>query len=87
MAKRPDISVLLLFNRQIVRADYGKNSTEASFYLQESVDIESTLWDAVDQVISGYPPLSSRAIILSSDVWSQVVLLPKLSVADIEPDE
>jgi hypothetical protein len=85
MAKRPDISVLLLFSRQVVRADFGRDLSKTVFYLHETVDVESTLWDAVEQVISGYPPLSSRTIILSSDVWSQVVLLPKLSVAGIEP--
>ena len=85
MAKRPDISVLLLFNRQVIRADYGKDFSKTRFYLHETVDVESTLSDAVKQVISGHPPLSSRTIVLSSDVWSQVVLLPKLSVTDIEP--
>ncbi len=87
MAKRPDISVLLLFNRQVVRADYGKDLSKTAFYLHETVDVESTLWDAVEQVTSGYPPLSSRTIILSSDVWSQIVMLPKLSVAGIEPTD
>lgn len=84
MARRPDISVLLVFNRQVIRADYGRDFLKTLFYLHETVDVESTLWDAVQQVTSGYPPLSSRTIILSSDVWSQVVMLPKMSVADID---
>lgn len=85
MAKRPDISVLLLFSRKVIRADYGRDHSKAAFYIHETVDVESTLWDAVEQVISGYPPLGSRTIILSTDVWSQVVLLPKLSVVGIDP--
>ena len=87
MAKRPYISVLLLFNRQIVRADFGKDLSKTSLYLQDTVDVESTLGDAIQQVVGGHPPLSSRTIVLSSDVWSQIVLLPKLSVADIERDD
>lgn len=87
MAKRPDISVLLIFNRQVVRADFGKDFSKTLFYLHETVDVESSLWDVVEQVTSGYPPLSSRTIVLSSDVWSQIVSLPKLSVAGIETED
>lgn len=87
MAKRPDISVLLLFNRQVIRADYARDFAQPVFFLHETVDVESTTWDAVEQVIGGYPALGSRTIVLSSDVWSQIVLLPKMSVADIEANE
>ena len=103
MAKRPDISAILLFNRQVVRADFSNKQLDstksfldstlnpsappAEFYLREQVDVESTLADSVSQVISGHPPLAARTIVLSSDVWTQVVALPRLSVSGIEPDE
>jgi hypothetical protein len=103
MPKRPDISVILLFNRQVVRADFSnkhldstKSLLDASlnpqapttnFFLREQVDVESTLGDSVSQVIAGHPPLAARTIVLSSDVWTQVVALPRLSVSGIEPDE
>lgn len=87
MAKRPDISVLLLFNRQVVRADYGRDFSNPVLFLHETVDVESTMWDAVDQVTNGHPRLGPRTIVLSTDVWSQIVSLPKLSVSGIEPTE
>ncbi len=103
MAKRPDISVILLLNRHVVRADFSNKqldskrqlfdlevnpkSPSANFFVNEKVDVESTLSDAVSQVVSGHPPLASRTVVLSTDVWTQIVALPRLSVTDIEPHE
>lgn len=87
MAKRPDISVLLLFNRQVVRADFGRDFSNPVLFLHETVDVESTLWDAIEQVTHGQPRLGPRTLVLSTDVWSQIVALPKLSVSGIEPAE
>ena len=85
MAKRSDISILLFFDRQMVRADFGKDISQPSFYLQETVDVESTLYEAIIQVTQNQPRLGSKTLVLSADVWSQIVLLPKLSVSGIEP--
>ena len=87
MAKRSDISILLFFDRQMVRADFGKDISKPNFYLQETVDVESTLYEAIIQVTQYQPRLGSRTLVLSTDVWSQIVLLPKLSVSGIEPSD
>ena len=103
MAKRPDISVILLFDRKIVRADFSNKrldssiqlfdlsanpvSPPAEFFISEKVDVESTLRDAVSQVVTAHPQLGVRTVVLSSDVWTQIVSLPRLSVTDIEPHE
>ena len=87
MAKRSDISILLFFDRQIVRADFGKDVSQPNFYRQETVDVESTLFEAIIQVTQNQPRLGSRTLVLSTDVWSQIVLLPKLSVSGIEPSD
>jgi hypothetical protein len=87
MAKRSDISILLFFDRQMVRADFGKDISKPNFYLQETVDVESTLHEAIIQVTQNQPRLSNRTLVLSTDVWSQIVLLPKLSVSGIEPSD
>ena len=71
----------------MVRADFGKDISKPNFYLQETVDVESTLHEAVIQVTQNQPRLSSRTLVLSTDVWSQIVLLPKLSVSGIEPSD
>ena len=87
MAKRSDISIILFFDRQMVRADFGKDISKPNFYLQETVDVESTLYEAIIQVTQNQPRLGSRTLVLSTDVWSQIVLLPKLSVSGIEPSD
>ena len=71
----------------MVRADFGKDISKPNFYLQETVDVESTLYEAIIQVTQNQPRLGSRTLVLSTDVWSQIVLLPKLSVSGIEPSD
>ena len=87
MAKRPDISVIVLYNRGVARADFNKGKPDPVSKIQESVDVESTIKEAVEQVVDGKPVVGSRAIVISTDVWSQIVALPRLSVMDIEPTD
>ncbi|MFT5301448.1 MAG: hypothetical protein ACI87E_001931 [Mariniblastus sp.] len=93
MAKRPDISVILVFNRKVVRADFSNRQLNqdhpaAQFFFSETVDVESTLCDAVTQATAGLAqPLAAKTIVMSSDVWTQLVSLPRLSVSDIDSDE
>lgn len=87
MAKRSDISILLFFDRQMVRADFGKDLSKPNFFLRETVDVESTLYESIIQGTQNQPRLGNRTLVLSADVWSQIVLLPKLSVSGIEPSD
>ena len=87
MAKRPDISVILLFSRGVMRADFNRGQQGPVFKIEETVDVESTIKDAIAQVVVGQPRIASRAIVLSTDVWSQIISLPRLSVSGIEQEE
>ncbi|MFK7765794.1 MAG: hypothetical protein AB8B55_01035 [Mariniblastus sp.] len=87
MPKRPQISVILLHNREVVRADFGPNVDQPVFRIQEKIDVESTFKDVIEQVVSGQPLLATRTIVASTDVWSQIVSLPKLSVTGIAAEE
>lgn len=87
MAKRPDISVILFYNRGVVRADFNRGHRGPIFKLQESVDVESTIMEAVEQVVDGQSPIASRALVLWTDVWSQIISLPRLSISGIESEE
>ena len=87
MAKRPDISIILLYNLGVVRADFNRGHREPGLKIQESVDVESTIKESVETVVVGQPPMASRAVVISTDVWSQIIALPRLSVSDIEPEE
>ena len=57
MAKRPDISVILVTNDAVVRADFNRKS-ELVFSLREAVDVESSFTDSVRHVVSGKPNLA-----------------------------
>ena len=70
-----------------MRADFGNSFDSPVFRFDEKVDVESTFKDVVEQAINGHPPLATKTIVASSDVWSQIVSLPKLSVAGIAPEE
>ena len=85
MAKRPDISVILLYSRGVVRADFNRGQRVPVFKRQESLDVESTITEAVEQVVVGHTTIASRAVVLSTDVWSQIITLPRLSVSGIDP--
>lgn len=87
MAKRSEISVILLSNQSILRADFGKDLTVPAFKKLESVDVESTISASLDQVIDNQLPIGHRAVIVWTDVWSQLVSLPRLSISGIESDE
>ena len=87
MAKRPDISVILLTGGQAVRADFAKSSSTPITMVSESVDAEATLVDSVSMVVDAQPRLASRVLVLSTDVWSQLISLPRLSIGGIERDE
>ena len=87
MAKRPDISILLLHNLGVIRADFSRGNAEPVFKIEESVDVESTLQESVEHVVAGPSPIASRAVVISTDVWSQIITLPRLSASDLEPEE
>lgn len=87
MAKRPDISIILLYNLGVIRADFNRGNAEPVFKIEESVDVESTLQESVQHVVAGPSPIASRAVVISTDVWSQIITLPRLSVSDLEPEE
>ncbi len=87
MPRRPQISVILLYNREVIRADFGNDFDQPVFRIQEKVDVESTFTDVVDQVVNGQPPLATQTIVASTEVWSQIVSLPKLSVTGIAAEE
>lgn len=91
MAKRVDISVILLFNRQAFRADFSKPFSVAGsrpgLQVQESIDAEASLVDAVKAVVDAQPRLAARTIVLATDVWSQIISLPRISIGGMESDE
>lgn len=87
MAKRPDISVILLYSRGVIRSDFRRGHREPVFKFQESVDVESTMKESVAQVVDGQPTIAPRVVVLATDVWSQIISLPRLSVSGIEPTE
>jgi hypothetical protein len=87
MARRPEISVILISNEGIVRADFGKDKNQPSFRLREPVDVESSFSESVQQAFVGQPLPGHRTIVASTEVWSQMVLLPRMSIAGIEPEE
>lgn len=93
MPRRPEISVILLFNRKGFRADFAKASANANTVLvQESIDAEATLADAVQAVVekSGAEKLGKLApktLVLATDVWSQILSLPRISLGGMEADE
>ncbi|QEG23100.1 hypothetical protein [Mariniblastus fucicola] len=86
MAKRPDISVILVTNDGVVRADFGKKS-DLVFHVRDLVDVESSFTDAVNHVVKGKPPLAYKTIVASTEVWSQIVLLPRMSIGGIDSTE
>jgi len=91
MGKRPDISVILVANRNVVRADFGKNPSAPIFRSEESVDVETSIDDAVRQVAindhADDPSIAFQTIVVWTEVWSQLVSLPRLSLSGIEPSE
>lgn len=87
MSKRPEISILLLANRSIVRADFAKDLSTPILKIQESVDVESSVATAIEQVVLGAPDIAQQVIVVMTDVWTQLVSLPRLSVSGIEPQE
>ena len=86
MARRPEITVVLFSREGIVRADFGKK-LQPTFKLKEDVDVESSFADAVRQVVIGQPAPGHQIIVVSSEVWSQIVLLPRMSVGGIDHEE
>lgn len=90
MAKRADISVLLIFNRTVVRADFAKPLKADAlpmFQLAETIDAEANLVDVIESVVEGQPRLAVKTLVLATDVWSQVISLPRISIGGIEADE
>ncbi|MEM7785612.1 MAG: hypothetical protein AAF623_19850 [Planctomycetota bacterium] len=87
MARRPDISILLFDREGIFRADFSRNSKSPSFQIRESADVESNYAEALDEVIRDKPSLAAQIVVASTNIWSQIVLLPKLSVTGIEENE
>lgn len=87
MPKRPQITIIHHYNRGAIRADFGSDLSQAIYKVEESVDVESSVREAIEQVVAGHAPLSHRTIVTTTEVWSQVVSLPRLSVTGIEPEE
>ena len=94
MRNRADITIILLFNRQGFRADFAKGQAADSTapFVQENIDAEASLADAVKAVVDksiseGIKKLAPRTLIVATDVWSQVISLPRISLGGIESDE
>lgn len=90
MARRADISVILLFNRKAFRADFAKPinaSSTPTLFVQESIDAEASLCDAVRAVVENQSRLATRTLVLSTDVWSQIISLPRISIGGMETSE
>lgn len=86
MATKPDFTLILIARMGVVRADFDKRGTLNSI-LRETLDVEAGTADSVKTVIQGHPLPAPRTVVLSTEVWSQPVLLPRQSVAGIESEE
>lgn len=87
MARRPDITIILIFSRGVARADFNRGRPEPVRKLIESVDVESTTKEAIEQVVIGQAAIAPRTIVLATDIWSQIIALPRMSVSGIAPEE
>lgn len=81
------ISIFFVSSREIVRADFERKSNSPKLLIRESIDVESNLSESLQLVLEGHPKPGRKSIILSTGFWSQIVLLPRMSVNGLVIDE
>ncbi len=81
------ISIILVTSHQVIRNDFARDQREPLYQLQADLDPESGLQQAIELVVHGQRRLAPQALVLSSEIWSQTILLPSRSVQGITQEE
>jgi hypothetical protein len=81
------LSIILISNREVLRCDYGQDLNRPIFRIRHEVDAESDLLRAIRPVAEKTRRLARRTLVVTDNIWSQIILLPQNAVQGIEPDE
>ncbi len=87
MSHRPDLTLILITNRVVLRADVDNRQNLTT----EPVTIESSaagnMIDEIQRVLDGGAPLARKVAVLSTSVWNQLVSIPRLSIDGLDDDQ
>ena len=88
MFSRPDISILLVSDTIVLRADFvGTRKPRLANTWQRDVDVEASLPIAVDIALGFEPRIGRTVLVLATSVWTQLVSVPKMSITGMALDE
>ncbi len=82
-----DYTVILINENRAIRADLSrKGLTSTSDFISQNLSSDSSFVENVESVLAD-KPIGRKTLILTTRIWSQVVLLPRLAVDGLTDDE
>ncbi len=86
MATRPTTTIVLLTRQMMVRADFTSANVLAGIWNQPRPDVQD--WATLVEIALNLGPKpGKKVVILSSDFWTQTLMLPNIASTSMAPDE
>ncbi len=83
-----DVSIILISENQVVRADFeGRHASRLIDLVREKRNSNLSAQQVLESVVQNKKSIGRKTLVLDTSIWSQIVSVPRLSVADVAPEE
>ncbi len=88
MSKSPDLTIFLVSDRVVARADYsGRDRSRRIAFHSFPRDAETTSLAVLESMLESSGPVGRQVVVLDTEIWSQIISLPAASVTGVRQPE
>lgn len=88
MSKTPDLTIFLLSDQVVARADYaGRERPRRTAFRGLPRSPEATSLAALESLLEDAGPVGRHVLVLNTEIWSQIISLPAASVTGVRQPE